>query len=229
MGTEDWARRDWVLLPGTLCTGEVFDGFLDALAVPPQHRHVIDLSRPRIEQYTELLERCCNAVVCGFSLGAIVASHWADRVQAARLLLFGVNPLADDPAKAPGRRTLAEDVATKGGAAALDSRLPTFGGPHADAARVQVLAMADACAHQITAQTELALSRPGALSALGRACCPVLALTGSDDAMAPGHLGQQAAAAAPGGCFQSLEGLGHYALLEDPVTCAEAVLLKARK
>jgi len=79
------------------------------------------------------------------------------------------------------------------------------------------------CGTMISAQTQLALSRPGALPALGSARAPVVTVTGQTDHMAPPRLGQTAANTAPRGTFAELAGLGHYALLEDPVACAQAV------
>lgn len=216
--------RPWVLLPGTLCTGAVFDGFLDALGVPRQSRIVIDLQHPGVEDYADALAGVTpETIVCGFSLGAIVTAHLADRLAVSQILLFGVNPRADDPAKRDGRLDLARDVAKRGGALALRDRLPPMAGPNPEAALAQVLSMADETASLINAQTVLALSRPGALAALSGASCPVTMLTGTDDNQAPLHLAQEAASAAPQGRVVPLAGLGHYALMEDPAACARAL------
>lgn len=224
MATDDLAGENWVLLPGTLCSGAVFDPFLDALGVPPPRRHVIPLTRPSVGDYLPDMRGVAEgAVICGFSLGAIVAAHLADRLPAARMILFGLNPHADDPAKAPGRTALAADVAGQGGRAALAPRLPPLGGADPEATRATLLEMAEACGVDIDAQTTLALTRPGALPALSRAAMPVLTLTGSDDRQAPAELGRAAAQAAPRGSFRPLPGLGHYALVEDPVACARTV------
>lgn len=224
MAIDDLTGRDWVLLPGTLCSGAIFGPFLDALGVAPARRHVIPLTRPSIEDYLPDLRGVTEgAVVCGFSLGAIVAAHLADRLPAAGMILFGLNPHADDPAKAPGRTALAADVAGQGGRAALATRLPPLGGADPEATRASLLEMAEACGADIDAQTALALTRPGALPALSRATMPVLTLTGSEDGQAPVDLARAAAQAASNGTFCALPGLGHYALAEDPVACARAV------
>ena len=218
-------QRPWILLPGTLCTGVVFDPFLNALGVPVSARHVIELDSPRVEDFLARLERFTTeqAVICGFSLGAIVAGHLVDRITAAECLLFGLNPRADDPAKQQDRLALAASVDRMGGAAALAPLLGTFAGPDPVGVRARVLEMAEGTAQHIHAQTQLALNRPGALGALDRAKMPVTALTGTLDTHAPLPLAQQAAAAAPLGRVVALEGLGHYALLEDPAACARAV------
>lgn len=224
MATDTLRDRDWVLLPGTLCTANVFDGLLGAIGVPPDRRHVIELTRPSIDDYAFIMDVSEDTVVCGFSLGAIVAAHWADRIEAARLVFFGVNPLADDPEKTGARFAMMEDVQNVGGAAALSGRLPAFAGADPAAARSAALHMADLAAPRIEAQTRLALSRPGALPALAQAKCPVFALTGENDDMAPAALGREAAQTAPSGQFHLLPDLGHYALLEDAHACAEGLM-----
>ena len=225
MVTSGLKDSPWLLLPGTLCTGAVFDLFLDALGVTSDQRIVVTLDRPAIESYratfSDLSE---NTIVCGFSLGAIVAAHHAGQMRARRLILFGVNPYADDPAKAHSRKDLAMDVTTLGGAEALRMRGVDANGPRPDGTRKAIYHMAEAAAHLIDAQTQLALSRPGALPCLAEARMPVLSLTGSQDSAAPPAQGKAAAQAAPDGQFRELAGLGHFAVLEDPKACADALL-----
>lgn len=224
MATDDLTGRPWLLLPGTLCTSMVFDGVLEALGVGPDQCQTLLPDCPDISDYHDICARSGpDTVVCGFSLGAILAAHWADRLTAHRLVLFDLNPFADDPSKAKGRHDLAHDVATLGGAEAMASRLPPLSGATPDLARATILEMADHTAHLIDAQTQLALSRPGALKALSQARMPVLSLTGSEDTAAPPAQGRAAADAAPNGQFSPLAGLGHFALLEDPKACAVAL------
>lgn len=224
MATRALFDRPWLLLPGTLCTRAVFDGVLDAMGVTVANRRYIDASRPCVEAYHADFDSVTKeTIVCGFSLGAIIAAHFADRMAPHSLIVFGLNPFADDPGKAAGRQSLAHDVKTMGGAAALTARTPDVFGATPDQTRARIYAMADETAHLIDAQTQLALSRPGALSALAKAQSPVLSLTGSQDTSAPMAQGQAAADAAPMGQFHSLAGLGHFALLEDPGLCAAAI------
>lgn len=224
MATDAFASRPWLLLPGTLCSGDVFEDFLDALNVPRSQRQVIALDRPHVADYAEICEKAGpETVVCGFSLGAIVAAHWADTMKARRLILFGINPYPDNPAKAQARHDLARDVALQGGAAAMQSRLPPLHGSDPDKTRAKILAMADQTAQRISPQTALALRRPGALGALSHGHTPVFALTGTNDTATPPAQGRAAAAAAPAGHFRLLDGLGHFALLEDPQACAIAL------
>ena len=224
MATDDLTKRPWVLLGGTLCTQMVFEGILDAMKVPTSRRRYIAPDQPKIEDYAPFFEGLSQeTIVCGFSLGAIMAAHYADRMSAHRLILFGVNPFADDPANAINRHDLARDVTSLGGAAALCARAPEVFGPTPDQTRAMIYQMADTAADMIGAQTRLALTRPGAVPALARANMPVLAITGAQDKNAPPNFGKAAAQAAPDGKFVALEGLGHFALLEDPIACATAV------
>lgn len=225
MATDPTTSRPWVLLPGTLCTGAVFDAFLNVLGVPPAARRVVDLQYPHVEDYVDVLTTKVgpDAIVCGFSLGAIVVAHLAGRLDASQIVLFGLNPHADDPAKRDGRVALAKDVTKMGGMAALAGRLPPLAGPEPDTTRAHVLSMAGEAQNWIDAQTALALNRPGALSNLANARCPVTMLAGANDQHTPITLAQEAANAAPLGRVVELEGLGHYALVEDPGACARAL------
>lgn len=224
MATDGLSNRPWLLLPGTLCTGAVFDGFLNALGVANSERTYVTLDRHSIDDYrTDFEGLAHNTIVCGFSLGAIVAAHFADRLTADRLILFGLNPYADDPAKAPSRHALAQDVTDQGGAAALKARLSDVFGPDPDTTRAAICQMADETAPLIGAQTQLALSRPGALPALERATISVLTATGTQDQAAPMAQGHVAAQCAPNGQFHELAGLGHFAVIEDPDVCATVV------
>lgn len=224
MAIENVSDKPWLLLPGTLCTGAIFDGFLDALGVAHSARTYLTLDRPSIEDYRADVEGLAkDTIVCGFSLGAIVAAHFADTMTADRLILFGLNPYADDPAKAPLRHALSDDVAANGGAAALMTRLPDVFGPDPDATRAAICQMADESAALVAAQTRLALSRPGALPALERSALPVLAVTGTRDQAAPVAQGRAAAHSAPKGQFCEMAGLGHFAVMENPDACATVV------
>lgn len=217
--------RPWILLPGTLCSGRVFTAFLDALGVPQDARHVMTMRHPRVEDYRAELEAACSpdSVVCGFSLGAILAAHLADQLPACEFLLFALNPYADRPEKRPDRLSFETDVRQLGGAAAIASRLPPLAGPQPDLAREMILQMADDSAALMPAQTELALTRPGALGSLARTKAPVSLFTGSRDGWAPITLALDAAQAATLGHVTPLPGLGHYALIEDPDACCLAV------
>jgi pimeloyl-ACP methyl ester carboxylesterase len=231
MAIDGLSVKPWVLLPGTLCTTGVFRDFLDILGVEPDLCREVPMRHGAVGDYAEDLDRAMTpgAVLCGFSLGAIVAAHHAHRLDASLVLLFALNPNADDSSRAEGRRALERDVGAKGGGAALGERLAPFAGPNPGTARALVLAMADCSAGYIGAQTELALSRPSALDALARTHRPVLFVTGTEDGLTPPALAEAAAAVTPDGRVAVVPGLGHYALAEDPGACSKVVARECLK
>ena len=218
-------ERRWILLPGTLCTSGIFEDFLDLVGVESDRRFPVVLKHLQIDDYISVLDQVMRpgAVVCGFSLGAIVAAHLADRLDASALVLFGLNPLSDDPDKARDRQIFAQAVKTEGGRAALQPRLPAIYGKTPARTTELLLTMADDTADLIEEQTALALNRPGAMGALAAARCPVRLLTGSEDKNAPFALAQAAAKVAADGLASELDGLGHYALAEDARLCHAAL------
>lgn len=218
--------RQWHLLPGTLCTSAVFDELLNILKVPHANRHSIELSKPDVRDYRHYFKTAIgdDDIICGFSLGAIVAAHHADILaENTTLLLFGVNPMADDPSKADGRAALCKDVQKFGGRHALEKRLKGQDTRMTQANFELILRMSDDAAHLIEAQTQLALSRPGALEALAKAKGPVHAMTGDSDDQVQPDFAKRVASIAPIGRYQLLPNLMHYALLENPDQCAQAV------
>lgn len=226
MDIEALRTSRWILLPGTLCNASVFDPFLDILQVAQSHRIELLLDKPAVEDYQEFFQNDSQPgdIVCGFSLGAIVAAHHAHRLEnAAVLILFGVNPHYDDPARKVGRIALQDDVHSQGGRAALQHRLSALNGRAADVALTRILEMAEQTAGLIDAQTALALTRPGALDVLQDCRVPVYAISGERDEQASPEYASIVANAAPRGQHHLIEGLGHYALLEDPAACASAV------
>lgn len=225
MDIEQLKKQRWILLPGTLCTAEVFDGFLNLVGVTEDHRYAVPINYAQIDEYLPVINGFMRPddVICGFSLGAIVAAHLADRINASAMLLFGLNPFADDPEKAEDRHSLAASVRREGGRAALSSRLPPILGPSPYQVTQQILCMAESTADCIDEQTALALNRPGALPALADSCCSIHLLTGSKDASAPFAYAQAAAEVAPHAQAHAIEGLGHYALLENPQLCYQSL------
>lgn len=230
MAIESLSTRPWILLPGTLCTGEVFTGCLDLLGVPEASRHTVLLTHGDIADYQEPLAALCTAqsIMCGFSLGAIVAAHLADQLAPAAFVLFGLNPLADDPTKREGRLRLASDTHERGGAAAMAERCGPLAGDAPEEVHRRILDMAAQMQGHIDAQTRLALSRPGATASLSAALSPVSLFVGGDDVMTPPELSRDMASIGKYCQTCVLPGLGHYALLEDPRACADALVSRIR-
>ena len=216
----------WILLPGTLCTSAVFDSFLDTLNVPTNLRHAKELSAPKVDDYQSFFKDDVSEgdIICGFSLGAIVAAHHANVVPSTtKMVLFGINPLPDDKTKASARYELQTDVNNLGGRLAMKNRLPNLCGLNPEKVRTRILNMAEKSSINIAAQTSLAISRPGAETALRSSHIPILALCGTNDDQVAPQLNAIVAKMAAKGQSSLLPSLGHYALLEDPEACANAV------
>lgn len=225
-------KSRWILLPGTLCTSAVFDGFLDELGVPTNQQYTKKLASPKIEDYHSFFKNDVynGDIICGFSLGAIVAAHHADIVHNAKaIVLFGINPLPDDKEKAKARYALQTDVENQGGRAAMTNRLSNIRGINPEQVRNKILEMAEKSSLDIKAQTTLAMSRPGAANPLSASNIPILALCGTNDDQVKPQMAAIVEKMAPNGQSILLPGLGHYALLEDPTACANAIRIMMKK
>ena len=217
----------WILLPGTLCTGAVFDPVLDSLGVSQGARHTVPITRESVEDYASFLEQAVRPgdIVCGFSLGAIVASRNLGSLQHARaIILIGLNPHADHPERAAGRLALQQGVESGRAREAIRETWVPTGHAHDMDMLGLVENMAVETAPHVAAQTQLALNRPSALELLEQCHVPLIVVAGSNDRAAPPHHARDTARAAPNSVLSILEGLGHFSLLEDPDLVAEAIV-----
>jgi pimeloyl-ACP methyl ester carboxylesterase len=216
----------WWLLPGTLCTPEVFRPILDILKVPSQDCRPVRLDRPSVEDYAEDLAAVePQDVVLGFSLGAILAAHHVDRIPARAVVLLAANPFADMPGKRAARLDQLAAVSSRGARPVMSALWPAMVGPAASsnpAIGERIVAMAEATAADLPAQTELALTRPGAEPMLAAARAPVLFVTGREDQAAPPERAERAARIGAH-ALTLIEGAGHFLPLEAPQACADAI------
>lgn len=216
----------WWLLPGTLCTAEVFEPLLGALAVSPQQCRAVRLDRPAVEDYASKLASVeDDDIVLGFSLGAIVAAHHLDRMRARAVVLIAADPFADTPDKSAARLDQLARISAQGPRAVMTAAWPDQVGPAAredSAVGQQIVAMAEQTVQDLPAQTELALRRPGAEPMLASARSPVLFITGREDRAAPPDRATRAAAIG-GHELVLVDGAGHFLPLEAPQACAEAI------
>lgn len=216
----------WILLPGTLCTPEVFDPVLDHLGVGPSQRIGFPVDMPSLRDLGHRLSQVVRAgdIVCGFSLGSLVmAQNLAALGRARALVLLSLNPLSDVPAKGVTRRA-ARDRVQSGDAEGWVTdnwrAMSTSGGPEP---RRTVIRMARETTPLIAAQTEIAIARPDATPALLASGLPMVFVTGAEDAMTPPGPVEGIASRAPRATCRVLPGLGHFALLEAPERVAEAI------
>ncbi len=226
MATDIRSASRWILLPGTLCTADVFAPLMQALDRADEEHIVVPLDMPDISSYRKRLSQTVRKgdIVCGFSLGAIAVAHAADLLRDARaLILIALNPRPDVAEKRPGREALRDAVYSDELAAALEAAAPTLFANPTSGLCAQIIDMAQQEARHIEAQTALALHRPGALSALRNCPAPVVFVTGEQDRQTPAELAHEAARATPRAALKIVPGLGHFGLLENPAVVAKAV------
>lgn len=224
----------WWLLPGTLCTVGVFRPILDILNVPAKDCRPVQLDRPSVEDYAEeLAEAEPQDTVLGFSLGAILAAHHVNLIRARAVVLLAANPFADMPEKRAARLDQLAAVSSRGARPVMNAQWPAMVGPAASSNPLigeQIMAMAEETVAHLPAQTELALTRPGAEPMLAAARAPVLFVTGREDQAAPPERAERAAGIGAH-ALTLIEGAGHFLPLEAPQACADAiaVFLKERE
>ena len=216
----------WVMVPGTLCTADVFAPLLGCLGVAAGRCQFVVPDAPRVEDYDARLRAAVTGgeIVCGFSLGALILAHNLDALARAKaVVLLASNPFPDPAGNRAGREALRDRI-LRGGARdwVVESwcNMSTTPDP---ALRDTVAAMAEACMHLIAAQTELAASRPGAADGLARCDLPLVFITGAEDRLPPPDPIRNIASQAPRADLRVLAGLGHFALLEAPERVARAI------
>ncbi|MEO0637484.1 MAG: alpha/beta hydrolase [Pseudomonadota bacterium] len=216
----------WVLLPGTLATPEVFAPLMQALQIASHRRQVIELDKPHVNDYRAQLADAIQPgdVVCGFSLGAITAAHnLAALSRASAIILLACTPHPDPPENRTGRNILRDRVlageARDWVAENADAMVARPDGVMID----KIADMAEACVHLIAAQTELAASRPGALEAIKNTQVPIFFVTGMRDRLTPPERVRDLVEQASSATLITIDGLGHYALIEDPQKVANAI------
>lgn len=216
----------WVLVPGTLCTPEVFAPVLKQLGVPPERQQVIEVSSPRVEDYDAPLRGAIKGgeVVCGFSLGAMILAHNLGALAKAKaVVLFALNPFPDAANRRAGREATRDRVLAGDAAGWVNEHWATMSRDTGETVKAQVINMAEAMSGNIVAQTDLALSRPGAVEQLSAAVTPLVFITGAEDSLTPPDAIQPIAKACRHAGLYVLDGLGHFALLEAPDRVALAI------
>jgi pimeloyl-ACP methyl ester carboxylesterase len=221
----DTPRERWVLLPGTLCTPEVFSPLLDRLGVARDQCRFITADAADVRDYAAPLQAAVTGgeVVCGFSLGALIAAHNLPVLARAKaVVLVAANPFPDPPGNRANREAVRDRVLAGGARDWVLENLHAMSTDRDPALSTFVADMAEETAPMIVAQTELAASRPGAARDIGECNLPLVFVTGSDDRMTPADALRPLVGKAQHADLQVLDGLGHYALIEAPDRVAHA-------
>ncbi|MEO1745147.1 MAG: alpha/beta hydrolase [Pseudomonadota bacterium] len=216
----------WLLAPGTLCTPRVFDPMLEYLAPDDRDRDFITLDAPHVEDFHDRLQAQVTTehIVCGFSLGSIMLAHNLDALHNARAaVLVACNPFADRMENRTNREAIRDRVLAGDARGWVQDNWVSMAANGSDALMDFVATMAMESAPLIPNQTELAASRPGAVEALLESDVPLLFVTGSQDQLTPAAPLAAIVRDARQASLQVVEGLGHFALTEDPYRVAAAI------
>lgn len=216
----------WVLLPGTLCTPDVFTPVLDQLGVAINRRHFIDVTAPNVEDYQEPLQMALTGgeIVCGFSLGAMVLAHNLDALTRAKaVVLLACNPFPDPEDNRINREAVRDRILAGGARKWVAENWSVMASGPNGALQSKVARMAEVTSHTIAAQTELAASRPGAAAQLLSTALPLVFVTGTKDLLTPPGPIRAIAKTAQRAVLETPRGLGHFALLEEPDCVAIAI------
>lgn len=220
-----------VLLPGTLCDARVWRAQVDALSV---QRPVVvcELGSERtmeaeVASYLAILPP--RFVLGGFSLGGIVAFEFyrqaPDRV--AGLILVSTNARPDPEPSRDKRRKLVERVETGELEGVLDeSLLPYYFSPecgHCDELAGLIKVMAHASMANFANQSRYASDRPDSRPMLKSLDVPVLLICGDSDMLTPPDRQHEMAQELAQASTVFIPRCGHFATLEAPDTCNQAM------
>lgn len=217
----------WVLVPGTLCTPEVFDPLLDQLCVPGENRRYVVVNAPATGDYDAPLRSVVTGgeIVCGFSLGSLILAHNLNALKKAKaVVLLAANPFRDSDGNRANREAVRDRVLAGFARDWIVENWATMSTDRGDELKNFVASMAEDTREFITAQTELAASRPGAEKALLETALPLVFIYGAEDKMTPPEPLKLIAENAHSAALKVIDGLGHFALLEAPDRVAGAVL-----
>lgn len=225
-----------LLIPGLMCDARVFLPQIVHLGATHPIHIALPTKGETVEQMSEAILAAAppTFILIGHGLGGDVALDILrrDNGRASRAVLISTDPLAEPPATAAARE--ARIVAAKAG------RLKEVVGQEypetafaASEWRGEIMAlfrdMALTLGEGVFLRQSRALQRrPDQQKTLRRANLPLLMIAGAEDPLIPVRRQDFAAALAPYGKLQVIEGAGHMPMLEQPeaVTSALEAFLK---
>ncbi|HEX2017397.1 MAG TPA: alpha/beta fold hydrolase [Aurantimonas sp.] len=212
-----------VLIPGLLCTGELFREQIRAL--DGEVVQVADVVRD--DSIAGMAERLLATapprfVLCGLSMGGYVALETARRSpeRVAGLVLVATSARPDTPEQTATRHRLVALARQKGIAAVADALSPRLLGPVARRNREfldRVTQMAETVGVEAFARQQKAIiERSDQRPVLSRLTIPTAVLVGTADEIIPMECSQEMASAIPDARLRTIEGAGHLLSMEAP-------------
>lgn len=187
-----------------------------------------------LEIYTDALSKVVETVpqpaVVGFSMGAMVAQHFAASQPEALSRLVLLNPVHDrDSAQGAAVRRRLEIAQTEGPRALIDAAIERWFTTHADArvrpaiAAVRERLEANRAEDFIAAYRVFATADDAHAERAGLITCPTLVMTAANDHNSTPAMSHALAAAIPRARALVLDDLGHGAAIEAPVRVADEI------
>ena len=227
------ARAPLLLLPGQLCTAEIWANQQESLA-PIADCRVGDLTQE--ERVDALAARLLATVpwpvfsVAGHSMGGIVAMEMVRQApnRVERLALIATNHRAEAPERQALRASQIDEAGLIGiGTYARAKLAPLYGAKNRPLSLrdVDLIArMAETLGQTVFRRQSLALrDRPDQADVLTRFVGPALLLCGSDDQLCPVSRHTDMADLLQQATLRILPGVGHFPMLEMPEAVSDAL------
>jgi len=220
-----------VLIPGLLCSAEVFAPQIPALRPFGPVTVASTLQGATLAEMAEaiLAQAPPRFALAGLSMGGYIAFEILRRApeRVSKLALLGTNARADTPEQAALRRRWIAQVQRGRFETFVDEAMRSIVHPsRRDDLELRELnrRMAQAVGVEgFARQTEAILSRIDSRPHLAAISVPTLVLVGDSDPLSPPALAQEMAAAIPNARLVVLEACGHASTLEQPAAVNRAL------
>lgn len=218
------AMRDLVLIPGLLCTEDLFAAQVAGLAgiariIVADHRRQDTVAGLAAAILKEAPDRFALA---GLSMGGYIAFEILRQApgRVERLALMDTSARPDAPEQSENRRRLVAVAERKGVAVAAREMFAKLVAPMRAEEKVlksAFLEMAEATGVEGFARQQSAImNRPDSRATLAVINCPTLVLVGSEDQLTPPEVAHEMARGIAGSRLAVVAGSGHLSTLEEP-------------
>jgi pimeloyl-ACP methyl ester carboxylesterase len=214
-----------LLLPGTLCTGAIFEKQLEALASLANRVETVPFRDERsIDEMAETVAGCIppetGAAIAGFSMGGMVAMALARRHPGLvrKLALINTNSHAELPDRGKARQAHLAEARRRGvGKVVRDHYLPRYLERQSPEHRRLIIDMSEELGLDcFEAQAQALGSRPDSTTTLQGVACHTLILGSSGDALCPPEAHVEMHRIVSNSDLVLLGACGHFSTLERP-------------